>query len=186
MVNNEKSFNENGRVSFNVFIDWRESLDELTMEERGMFLTMLYDAYSYKTPQPVPEGKIALKMFWKSVKSLIKRNLKYDIDKKKTIKSTDYLDTVLEQSTDSIVTVPLQSSTTYTNTSTETSTGTITVTNTGTNTHTSKRTETIGEKNIKDYYSKLDDKSKDALVNSTKGMSKSEVDSYINELILNQ
>lgn len=182
MVNNEKSFNENGRVSFNVFIDWRESLDELTMEERGMFLTMLYDAYSYRTPQPVPEGKIALRMFWKSVKSLIKRNLKYDIDKKKTIKSTDYLDTVLEQSKDSIVTVPLQSSTTYTDTSTETSTGTIT----GTNTNTSKRTESITTKGIKEYYDKLDDEGKKAFVNFTNGMTKSEREAYIDKLILNK
>ena len=129
MKNNKKSFDGDVRKSFNIFIDWRPNIDMLSMKEKGMFLDMLYDVYSYKTPQPIPEENKILRVVWNSVISLVKRNLKYDL-KQGYIQSLNYIDTVQEQSIDSTKTILEQDSTTITNTNTSTSTETITPTNT--------------------------------------------------------
>jgi len=133
MKNNNKSFDNSGRKSFNVFLDWRENIDMMTMEERGIFLTMLYDTYQYKSIQPIPKKSVILKVVWNSVKSLIKRAFKdYDVQKG-FVKDLGFIDTVINPSIDSLNTVLLQDSTTITTTTTGTSTGTITPTGTVTN-----------------------------------------------------
>lgn len=124
----------NKRTEFKLWMDWRETIDMMTMEERGIFLTMLYDTYEYKSIQPIPEDSKVLKVAWSTMKGLVKRAIKdYDVDKG-WVESTDYIDTTLKQSTDSLKTVQGQS---------EDSPGpTITITSTNTSTRTSTSTAT--------------------------------------------
>ena len=155
MKNNNKSFDNSGRKSFNVFLDWRENIDMMTMEERGIFLTMLYDTYQYKSIQPIPEKSVILKVVWNSVKSLIKRAFKdYDVQKE-FVKDLGFIDTVVNPSTDSLNTVQLQDSTTITTTTTGTSTGTNKPTITSKDKGTHKSTKVIF-RNSKDILDKFD------------------------------
>jgi len=112
------------RTEFKLWMDWRPTIDMMSMEERGLFLTMLYDSYEYKSIQPIPENSTVLKVAWLTMKGLVKRAIKdYDV-RNEWVKSTNFLDTASIQSMDSPNTVLEQDSTTITNTTTETFTGT--------------------------------------------------------------
>lgn len=116
------------RTEFKLWMDWRPTIDMMSMEERGLFLTMLYDSYEYKSIQPIPENSTVLKVAWLTMKGLIKRAIKdYDV-RNEWVQSTNFLDTTFIQSKDSPKIVLEQDSTTITNTTTETSTGTETYT----------------------------------------------------------
>ena len=122
------------RTEFKLWMDWRPTIDMMTMEERGIFLTMLYDSYEYKAIQPIPEKSTVLKVAWLTMKGLVKRAIKdYDV-KQGWVESTNFMDTVHKQSVDSNKTVQGQSLDsslpTITTTTTDTSTETITSTNT--------------------------------------------------------
>ncbi len=125
------------RTEFKLWMDWKPTIDMMTMEERGIFLTMLYDSYQYKAIQPIPEKSTVLKVAWLTMKGLVKRAINdYDV-KKGWVESTNFIDTVHKQSIDSNKTVQVQSVDsslpTITTTTTDTSTETITPTNTKTN-----------------------------------------------------
>jgi hypothetical protein len=139
------------RTEFKLWMDWRPTIDMMTMEERGIFLTMLYDSYQYKAIQPIPEKSTVLKVAWLTMKGLVKRAIKdYDL-KRGWVESINYMDTVQGESIDSPKTVQGQSLDSSLPTITTTTTDTLTETITTTDTITNEDEEFIEGLTLNDY-----------------------------------
>lgn len=78
-----------------LYLDWEKNINKMSVEEKALFLDMMYDAYNRRPIQDIPDEYIVLGVMWDSIYYSIQNNLsKYD----------DKIETVSRQSQDSTVT----------------------------------------------------------------------------------
>ena len=110
-----------------MYLDWHKNIKKMSQEEKGLLVDLMYASYNREELPTIPEKFLVLDIFWDTIDSIIKRNLR-DYDNKLDRQSdspTDSPKTVNRQTTDNKPT---------TDTDTDTGTGTVTdpVTETGT------------------------------------------------------
>jgi hypothetical protein len=112
----------NKRKSFLMYLDWHKNIKKMSQEEKGLLVDLMYAAYNREELPTIPEKFLVLDIFWDTIDSIIRRNLR-DYDNKLD-SPTDSLKTVSKQSTDNKPTTDTVTAT-EPDTGKETATGTI-------------------------------------------------------------
>ncbi len=92
----------NKRKSFLMYLDWHKNIKKMSQEEKGLLVDLMYAAYNREELPTIPEKFLVLDIFWDTIDSIIRRNLR-DYDSKLDKQSdspTDSLKTVRRQTTD--------------------------------------------------------------------------------------
>jgi len=110
-----------------MYLDWHKNIKKMSQEEKGLLVDLMYAAYNREELPAIPEKFLVLDIFWDTIDSIIRRNLR-DYDSKLDKQSdspTDSLKTVRKQTTDNKPTTDTVTET-ETGTGKETATATIT------------------------------------------------------------
>lgn len=85
-----------------MYLDWHKNIKKMSQEEKGLLVDLMYAAYNKEELPTIPEKFLVLDIFWDTIDSIIRRNLR-DYDSKLDKQSdspTDSLKTVRRQTTD--------------------------------------------------------------------------------------
>ena len=85
-----------------MYLDWHKNIKKMSQEEKGLLVDLMYAAYNREELPTIPEKFLVLDIFWDTIDSIIRRNLR-DYDSKLDKQSdspTDSLKTVRRQTTD--------------------------------------------------------------------------------------
>lgn len=81
-----------------MYLDWHKNIKKMSQEEKGLLVDLMYAAYNREELPTIPEKFLVLDIFWDTIDSIIRRNLR-DYDSKLD-SPTDSLKTLRRQTTD--------------------------------------------------------------------------------------